>query len=408
MAKTFIPGGDAVFIADKADTTYILKAGTSLSVMADSAIDAHDAAANRTFLLNGSISGANIGITAGSYFSQPENLDVRVGANAYISALNAGVSVYSKNGSITNAGTISANGNESRAINFYGTDGTIENSGSLSAYYGVSVIGDDNSVVNSGTINATYKGVFFNTSSGDENSLNNSGVIKAVHPGFATFGVSGDGGNEHITNSGRIVGDIFLQDGNDTFTSKGGTVKGEIIGGAGSDTYRIDSSAFVITEEADQSGIDRVYTSASYTVAAGIEQTTLTGKADINLTGTIDSDVLNGNRGDNRIVGGVGLDYITGGAGNDRLTGGPGGGVLDTVDIFFFKAHSGHDVVNDFQDGIDRLNLANYKGIEGFDDLDGHIKQVNDETVVISLLDGDTIRLKNMDLADINAADFQF
>ncbi|MFM2281950.1 MAG: hypothetical protein RLZZ444_4181, partial [Pseudomonadota bacterium] len=218
MAKTIIPGGEAAFIADKADTTYLLKAGTSLSVLADSAIDAHDAAANRTFLLNGSISGSNIGIVAGSYVSQPENLNVRVGADANISGLNTGVAVYSKHGSIANAGSISANGTESRAIGFYGANGDIENSGSLTAYYGLSVIGDDNSVVNSGAINATYTGVYFNTSSGDENSLNNSGLIKAVHTGFVTYGVLGAGGNEHITNSGRIIGDVYLQGGNDTFT----------------------------------------------------------------------------------------------------------------------------------------------------------------------------------------------
>ncbi|MEC7190661.1 MAG: hypothetical protein VXW18_06130, partial [Pseudomonadota bacterium] len=69
------------------------------------------------------------------------------------------------------------------------------------------------------------------------------------------------------------------------------------------------------------------------------------------------NDLLNGRAGDDIIIGGDGRDIIIGGTGNDVLTGDGGNGQF--ADIFDFRGDAGslsdfgHDVVTDFQTGLD-------------------------------------------------------
>jgi hypothetical protein len=70
-----------------------------------------------------------------------------------------------------------------------------------------------------------------------------------------------------------------------------------------------------------------------------------------------------------------------------------------------FKAGCGKDAITDFTDGADSINLQDYKGIDGFGDLD--VKQ-NGNDLVVELQGGDTITLRNFDKADLSGADFAF
>jgi len=90
---------------------------------------------------------------------------------------------------------------------------------------------------------------------------------------------------------------------------------------------------------------------------------------------------------------------LDGGRGNDILTGG------GSADEFVFKAGCGKDVITDFVDGADKIDLRNYKGIDAFGDLDVK-KHGND--LVIELAGDDTITLRNFDKADLSTADFTF
>jgi len=67
------------------------------------------------------------------------------------------------------------------------------------------------------------------------------------------------------------------------------------------------------------------------------------------LWGRLGDDLLIGGAGADALVGGEGDDHLQGGLGTDHLQGGTG------QDWFFLDALTGIDVIQDFQDGIDRL-----------------------------------------------------
>ncbi|NUT87288.1 matrixin family metalloprotease, partial [Pseudomonas corrugata] len=94
--------------------------------------------------------------------------------------------------------------------------------------------------------------------------------------------------------------------------------KDTMIGGAGNDTYVVDNVEDAITEtSASLTEIDSVLSSVSYTLAANLENLTLTGVASISATGNELNNRLTGNSGANTLDGGVGIDTLIGGTGND-------------------------------------------------------------------------------------------
>jgi serralysin len=117
-----------------------------------------------------------------------------------------------------------------------------------------------------------------------------------------------------------------------------------------------------------------------------IEYATGSNFADV-LNGNSGSNVLNGGLGDDVINGGAGADWITGGYGKDVLTGGTEGDTFvfngtpyihyDTVstpgvtkiyvdEIFDTAASlSSADVITDFQQGLDRIDLRGIDAILG-------------------------------------------
>jgi Ca2+-binding RTX toxin-like protein len=152
-------------------------------------------------------------------------------------------------------------------------------------------------------------------------------------------------GGSDILNGG--IGNDLLDGGIDADT---------MFGGAGDDVYIVDNLGDIAREGAI-AGNDRVQSSVTFTIAAGIEELTLTGTAAINGTGSRLANILTGNSGDNTLLGaggndtllgGDGTDTLNGGTGEDRLTGGLGS------DTFLFASRSSAslgstvDVVTDF------------------------------------------------------------
>lgn len=117
--------------------------------------------------------------------------------------------------------------------------------------------------------------------------------------------------------------------GNDTLN--GGAGVDTMQGGVGNDTYIVDSSRDVVSENANE-GLDTVQAGISYTLAANIENLTLTGTDAINGTGNTVDNVLLGNSAINTLTGGAGNDLLNGGAGNDTLKGDVGNDVLEGAD----------------------------------------------------------------------------
>jgi Ca2+-binding RTX toxin-like protein len=103
-------------------------------------------------------------------------------------------------------------------------------------------------------------------------------------------------------------------------------------GGSGNDIYIVDALDDTIDEEANTDTGDEIRTGAfSITLAAiaggAIENATLLGGTDLDITGTSAANRLTGNSGTNTLFGDAGNDVLDGGAGDDVLKGGSGNDV---------------------------------------------------------------------------------
>ena len=122
---------------------------------------------------------------------------------------------------------------------------------------------------------------------------------------------------------------------------------------------------------------------------------------DDSLDGGSGHDVLFGGSGSDTLDGGEGSDWLSGGTGDDMLTGGAG------ADTFSFEIDNGNDIVTDFANGEDLIDLREFTEITSFADLT--ITSDGDD-VVIDLSDygGGTVRLENVSESDLVADHFVF
>ncbi|CAN5511892.1 hypothetical protein BH10PSE4_BH10PSE4_31440 [soil metagenome] len=125
--------------------------------------------------------------------------------------------------------------------------------------------------------------------------------------------------------------------GNDTLDGAGGV--DVLTGGLGSDTYKVDTIADQVVEQAGQ-GTDTVLSTArTFALSANVENLQFVGTGDFRGFG---------NALDNHITGGAGNDGLDGGIGADTLAGGLGD------DVYFIDSAS-DDVVEAANAGADRI-----------------------------------------------------
>lgn len=243
----------------------------------------------------------------------------------------------------------------------------------------------------------------FAAGSGAITIINNGSIAADV--GVIPKGIGFGDASDSLINRGKIGGDVYFGDGDDTGDFRKGTIGGHIIlGGDGDDTFIIDDAATKIYEfSAD--GADVIKTTVSFTlgnlITDRIESLVAIGKKKVDLTGNDQDNSIFGNDKSNHLVGGGGEDFLSGKGGNDLLDGGTG------EDHFAFGANSGVDTIEGFELGVDMILLSLIPGIDNFGDLDGRITDSDQgDFAIIDLGDGNRIRLAGIEAGDLKSTDF--
>ncbi len=123
---------------------------------------------------------------------------------------------------------------------------------------------------------------------------------------------------------------------------------------------------------------------------------------------------VDGNRGDDTLIGSAFADDLRGGKGADRLDGGGGADLLEGgrgVDTFVFADGYGADTVLDYEAGKDIIDLTGVAGVNAFGDL--LLTRIDNKTVLIDfdgVLGGDTLTVQKTTIAQLtaNQGDFLF
>ena len=148
------------------------------------------------------------------------------------------------------------------------------------------------------------------------------------------------------TGGDRLVGDA----GADRLA--GGAGADRLLGGAGNDTYHVDDAGDRVVEAVGD-GSDRVYSSASWSMAAGQEIEYLRAYG----VGATSGVTLGGNELDNYLIGGSGNDVLNGRAGNDRLKGNAGADAMSggAGNDIYYVDNAGDQVIEAVGGGTDRV-----------------------------------------------------
>ncbi len=163
-------------------------------------------------------------------------------------------------------------------------------------------------------------GITVSENAGEGADLVRSAVTYTLGSNVENLTLTGSGA---INGTGNSLGNVIT--GNSAGNAlSGGAGADTLIGGLGSDSYTVDNVGDVIVELPGE-GTDLVSAAVTYTLAAGVENLTLTGSAAINGTGNALDNSLTGNGGSNTLSGGAGADTLSpGSAGSDILLGGAG------------------------------------------------------------------------------------
>ena len=154
----------------------------------------------------------------------------------------------------------------------------------------------------------------------------------------------------------------------------GGTGIDKLYGGTGDDTYVVDVTTDIVSENVNE-GTDTVQSKVTYTLGANLESLTLTGTTAINGTGNTLNNVLTGNSAINTLTGGAGNDRLDGKAGADKMSGGTGDDtyvVDNTSDTVTENANEGIDTIESsvtytLKANVEALLLTGSSAINGTD-----------------------------------------
>lgn len=364
---------------------------------------------------NGAILGSERGIVSLGGTVSLTNTGEIVGKDTGISLSNG------TNTQVTNTGTISSN---EQIVFIGGQNAGLTNSGLITGDGGVGMVGSGIELLNSGEIILdtndgafTFSNIILN---GTSASLRNTGLIananelgeiflngtdaKLFNSGTVLSTIAFNGEGARLRNDGLIDGDI--KDGSGSFLAVNhGTISGDVKLEGGDDIYRgsglVDGTVF------GGGGDDKIHGGAADDMFnGGGNNDQLIGRdGDDTLIGDSGFDVLRGGRGDDALFGGAAGDTLIGGADNDSLT---GGGNRDT---FVFQRNNGDDVIEDFANGFDEIDLSAF-GLNPSDYASVVVPALSDAGPGETLLDlsaigaKGTVLIKGLSFADADASDF--
>lgn len=167
----------------------------------------------------------------------------------------------------------------------------------------------------------------------------------------------GDGGMDSLYGG---ADDDTIDAGGGADLAEGGSGSDSIAGGEGNDTLRggVGNDELSGSEGEDfligQSGNDLMFGGAdSDRLLGGTGLDTIFGDdGDDRIFAGIGADLASGGAGDDLVVGNDGRDTLLGGTGNDTLVGGT------SADVFAFEPASGQDIIRDWEDGVDLIDLS--------------------------------------------------
>jgi|GEM_PF-1790327 len=274
---------------------------------------------------------------------------------------------------------------------------------------GLGLAGTDMEAVNRGHISCQRVAVSFEDGA-EGLVLRNSGVIEAIGTEFeAGIGVLGTADSGKIVNSGSITGTT-------TAVSLAGEAAvlrntGEISGGTGPEAAVILAGDGILFRNLGLVDGDVAVTGGTPGVEGGtyngvggeVTGEILMSDGDDRAVGGDLRDVIRGNGGDDRLIGNGGDDELDGGAGNDVKTGGAG------ADSFVFAAQNGDDVVTDFEDGLDTLDLTNLGPLFEADVLAALSASGDGVLLDLTAIGGSgSVLLEGAELADVGLDDLLF
>ncbi len=259
-------------------------------------------------------------------------------------------------------------------------------------------------------------------------NINGSAFADRLIAGSTSARIEGRGGNDYLfTFSGNDT--IFGGTGNDFIstakssdmlngeagddTLNGGTGLDTLNGGADRDTADYsDRTGAVSVNLTSGTAMNGGALNASGFYVGGFTEDSLV--AIENITGSAFGDRLVGSTAASYIIGGAGgdnistfggADTIIGGDGNDTAAGGGGN------DRFFFSVGNDADTITDFSAGAAVGDVLKFFGfgtaLDSFAEVVAASTQVGGD-VVINLGGGDSVTLKSLTLATLNANDFEF
>ncbi len=220
-----------------------------------------------------------------------------------------------------------------------------------------------------------------------------SGAIVHLGTGATGGAATGDSFTSIEGLIGSALNDALTGDANDNLI-EGGDGADTLDGGDGIDTLSYASSDTRVV--VDLLNGNTFLGHAEGDVISGFENLTGSRLPDY-LLGSNGDNVLSGGRGIDRLEGRGGDDTLIGGAQDDNLKGGPG------ADVFVLAPGDGYDRIVDWEDGLDRLDLAAFS--LDWAEVRVAASQLPIGAVRLDFGDGDAFQINAFDLADFDPGD---